>query len=163
MSLWKLWMAIAGMALVVGGVAWLLKLWVIVATDGRVVATGAAGAFFDLGLYSLIVGSTGVGLRLAMNQETSMRVVLAVVSSFVFIFAFMMFSVFGYALVAIGRVIAGDAVPSYMLEEGGIFLSAVVGLVVGIWLLAGVVLRGAARGMHDTSGSRAAEPQTRVR
>ena len=104
MSLWKWWIATAGTALVVGGVAWLSKLAVIVATDGRVVATGAAGAFFDLGLYSLLFGSTGVGLRLARNQEPSMRVVLAVVSPLVFTLAFLVFSVIGYALVAMGRV-----------------------------------------------------------
>jgi hypothetical protein len=41
----------------------MLKLWVSVATDRRVVATGAAGAFLELGLFLLLVGSTGVGLR----------------------------------------------------------------------------------------------------
>ena len=41
---WKLWIAAAGALLVVGALAWITKLWVIVATDGRVVATGAAGA-----------------------------------------------------------------------------------------------------------------------
>jgi hypothetical protein len=163
MSLWKWWMAIAGIGLIVGGVAWLLKLWVIVATDGRVVATGAAGAFFDLGFYSLLGGFTGLGLRLVMNQETSMRVVLAVASSLVFFPAFIVFSVIGYAPVAIGRLIAGDAVPAYLLEEGGIFISAVVGLVAGIWLLAGVAQRRAARGTGVTSGGQEAEPQARVR
>ena len=125
MSPWKWWTAIAGTALVVGGVAWLLKLWVIVATDGRVVATGAAGAFFDLGLYSLLVGSTGVGLRLAINQETSMRVVLAVMSPLAFVVSFAIFSGIGYALVAIGRLMVGDALPSYLLEEGGLLILAV--------------------------------------
>jgi hypothetical protein len=163
MSLWKWWIAIAGTALVVGGVAWLLKLWVIVATDGRVVATGAAGAFFDLGLYLLMVGSTGVGLRLAMNQETSQRIVLAVVSPLAFVFSFAIFLSIGYALVAIGRLIVGDALPSYLLEEAGIFISAVAWLVVGIWLLIGVAQRGAARGTRGASGSREAEPQPRVR
>jgi hypothetical protein len=61
-----------------------------------------------------------------------MRVVLAVASPLLFIFAFLALSVNGYALVAIGRVIAGDAVPSYLLEEKGIVISAVVGLVAGI-------------------------------
>jgi hypothetical protein len=61
MSPWKWW--IAGTSLIVGGFAWLLKLGVIVATDGRVTTTGAAGAFFALGLFSLLLGSTGVGLR----------------------------------------------------------------------------------------------------
>jgi hypothetical protein len=162
-SLWKWWIAIAGTALVVGGVAWLLKLWVIVATDGRVVATGAAGDFFDLGFYSLMVGSTGVGLRLTMKLENSLRVPLAVVSPFAFFLLFGIFSGIGYALVAIGRVIVGDALPSYLLEEGGIFVSAVVGLVAGIWLVVDVVVRGVPDSTDDASGSRQAEPQPRVR
>ncbi len=163
MSLWKVWMAIAGTALIAGGVAWLLKLWVIVATDGRVTHTGAAGAFFDLGLYSLLVGSTGLGLRLAINQEPSMRVVLAVASPLLFMPVFLMFSVIGYVLVGIGRIIAGDAVPGYLLEEGGIFISAVVGLVAGIWLVVDVVRRGATQGAHGGPGIRQAESQPRVR
>ena len=163
MSLWKWWIALAGMALIAGGVAWILKLWIIVATDGRVVATGAAATFLELGLGLLMVGSTGVGLRLAMNQETSMRVVLALASPLMFIPAFLMFSVLGYALVAIGRIIAGDAVPGYLLGEGGIFISAVVGLVAGIWLVAYVVRRGATQGTRGASGSRQAESQPSVR
>ena len=163
MLLWKWWIAIAGTSLVVGGVAWLLKLWVIVATDGRVVATGAAGAFFDLGLYSLLVGSTGVGLRLTMKLETALRVALAVVSPFAFPVMFAICSLIGYALVAIGRLIVGDALPSYLLEEGGIFVSAVVGLAAGIWLVLDVVVRGVSDGTDDASGSRQAEPQPRVR
>ena len=161
---WKLWIAIAGIALVVGGVAWLLKLWVIVATDGRVAYTGAAGAFFDLGLYSLMIGSTGVGLRLTMKLETSLRVILALVSPFACFVLFAIFLVIGYALVAIGRLIVGDALPSYLLEEGGIFISAVVGLLAGIWLVVDVVVRGVPDSSTDgASGSRQAESQPRVR
>lgn len=122
----------------------MLKLSVIVATDGRVVATGAAGAFFDLGFYLLLVGSTGLGLRLAMNQEPAMRVVLAVASPFAFVLLFLIFSSIGYAILAIGRLIVGDALPGYLLEEAGIFISAVV------WLVVGVTLR-------------RAEPQPRLR
>jgi hypothetical protein len=161
-SLWKWWIAIAGTALVVGGVAWLLKLWVIVATDGRVVATGAAGAFLDLGLYSLLVGSTGVGLRLTMKLETALRVALAVASPFAFPVLFAICSLIGYALVAIGRLIVGDALPSYLLEEGGIFVSAVVGIVAGIWLVLDVVVRGVPDSTDGASGSQQAEPQSRV-
>ena len=92
-----------------------------------------------------------------------MRVVLALASSLAFFLAFMVFLVVGYALVAIGRLIAGDAVPGYLLEEGGIFISAVVGLVAGIWLVAYVVRRGATQGTRGASGSRQAESQPRVR
>ena len=163
MSPWKWWIAIAGTALIAGGVAWILKLWVIVATDGRVVATGAAATFLELGLVLIIVGSTGIGVRLMMSQEPSMRVVLAVASPAAFFISFGIFSGIGYALVATGRLVVGDALPSYLLEEGGIFVSAIVWLAVGVWLVLGVAQRGAAHGARDTSGSQEAELQPRVR
>ena len=137
--LWKWWTAIAGTALIVGGVAWILKLWVIVATDGRVVATVAAGAFFDLGFYSLLVGSTGIGVRLMANQEPSMRVVLAVASPVAFFLSFALFSGIGYAILAVGGALAGVSLPSYLLEEAGIFVSALVWSVIGVVLLFGSV------------------------
>ena len=119
-----------------------MKLWVIVATDGRVVATGAAGAFYDLGLGLLLVGSTGVGLRLAMNQEPSMRVVLALASPLVFGgVVYIVGGAIGYAILIIGGAIVG----------------------VGMWLVAGMTLWGVARGTRGTSGNREAESQPRVR
>jgi hypothetical protein len=134
-SLWKWWTAIAGTILVVGGVAWLLKLWVIVSTDGRVVATGAAGAFFDLGFYSLLVGSTGLGVRLMANQDTAMRGVGAVASLAAFFLSFSLFSAVGYAGLAVGSAVIGVSLPGYLLEEAGIFTSAVVWLAIGLALL----------------------------
>lgn len=116
-----------------------MKLWVIVATDGRVVATGAAGAFFDLGFYSLLVGSTGLGVRLTMNQEPAMRGVAAVGSPVVFILSFALFSGIGYAILVVGGAFAGISPPSYLLEEVGIFISAVVWLIIGVILLLGSV------------------------
>jgi hypothetical protein len=138
-SLWKWWTAIAGTILIVGGVAWLLKLWVIVATDGRVVTTGAAGAFFDLGFYSLIVGSTGLGVRLTRNQEPTLRGVAAVGSMAAFFLAFSLFSAVGYAALAVGGAVIGVSLPGYLLEEAGIFISAVVWLAIGLALLFGSV------------------------
>ena len=149
MSLWRWWMAIAGVALVVVGVVWILKLWVIVSTDGRVTHTGAAAAFLELGLVLLMVGSRGVGVQLAMNQETSMRIVLAVASPLVLLGV-------GYALGGgIGGAIVGVAVPSYLPAEAGILGLAVVGLLAGIWLVVDVVLRGVSHGTDGPSGSRA--------
>ena len=80
MSLWKWWMAIAGTALVVGGVAWLLKLAVIVATGGRVVDTGAAAVFYLLGFLLLVIGSTGIGLWLTTNRAVPLRIAAVVLS-----------------------------------------------------------------------------------
>ena len=137
-----------------------MKLWVIITTDGRVVATGAAGAFFDLGLYSLLAGSTGLGVRLAVGQEPAMRGVMAVVGPVAFVLSFALFSAIGYALVAAGRAIVGHALPAYLLEEGGIFIAAVVGLAVGAWLLVGLALR---RHRRDTPGRRVPRLRSRVR
>jgi hypothetical protein len=131
-SPWKWWTAIAGTILVVGGVAWLLKLWVIVATDGRVVATGAVGAFFDLGFYSLLVGSTGLGVRLTANQDTAMRGVGAVGSLAAFFLPFSLFSAVGNAALDLGGAVIGVSLPGYLLGEAGIFISAVVWLAIGL-------------------------------
>ncbi len=164
MSLWKWWIAIAGIALIAGGVAWLLKLWVIVATDGRVVATGAAATFLELGLVLLAVGSTGIGVRLMMSQEPSMRIVLAVASPLVLIgVGYALGGVIGGAILVIGGAIVGVAVPSYLLAEAGILGLAAIGIVAGIWLVVYVVRRGAAQGTRGASGTREAEPQPRVR
>jgi hypothetical protein len=156
-SPWKWWIFITGTALIASGVAWLSKLRVIVATDGRAVATGAAATFFDLGLVLLIVGSTWIGVRLMMNQELSMRVVLAVASALVLLGV-------GYALGGgIGGAIVGVAVPSYLLAAAGILGLAVIGLLAGVWLVTYVIPREAAQSTRSTSGSREAESRPRVR
>jgi hypothetical protein len=158
LSLWRWWIAIAGTALIAGGVAWLSKLWVIVATDGRVVATGAAATFLELGLVLLIVGSTGIGVRLMMNQEPSMRIVLAVASPVVLLgVGYAVGGVIGYAVLLIGSALAGVAVPGYLLQEAGILGLAMIGFVAGIWIMAYVMPRGAAQSTRGTSGSREAE------
>jgi hypothetical protein len=163
MSPWKWWIAIAGTTLVVGGVVWLLKLWVIVATDGRVTHTGAAASFLELGLVLLLVGSTGVGVRLAMNQDTSMRVVLAVASPLVFVgIGYLLGGVIAYAIVVIGGAIVGVSPAGYLLAEAGILGLAVVGIAVGMWLVVDVVLRGTTHGSDAASGSREAGHQPRV-
>ncbi len=143
MSPWKWWTAIAGTVLIVGGVAWLLKLWVIVATDGRVVATGAAATFLELGLVLLIVGFTGIEVRVMMSQEPSMRVVLGLMSPLVFLgFGYIVGGGIGYTILVIGGVLVGIKVPGYLLAESAILGLAVIGLVAGTWLVAYAVARG---------------------
>jgi hypothetical protein len=163
MSPWKWWIAIAGTTLIAGGVAWLLKLWVIFATDGRVVATGAAATFLELGLVLLIVGSTGIGVRVMMSQEPSMRVVLALASPLVVLgVGYIVGGGIGYAILVIAGALAGTKVPGYLLAESAILGLAVIGLVAGTWLVAYAVARGAAQGARGTSGSREAESRPRV-
>ena len=139
MSLSKWLIATAGLALVVGAMAWLTKIGVIIATDGRVTHTGAAGSSFTIGLGLLSVGAAGLGLRLTMSVDLVSRVIITVLFPFVFILSFFVFSVIGYAIVAVARLIVGDALPRYMLGEAGILISAVVWMVIGAVLLFGSV------------------------
>ena len=139
MSLSRWLIATAGLALVVGAMAWLTKIGVIIATDGRVTHTGAAGSSFTIGLWLLSVGAAGLGLRLTMNVDLVLRVILTVGFPFVFVLSFFVFSAIGYVIVAGARVIMGGALPRYMLGEAGILISAVVWMVIGAVLLFGSV------------------------
>ena len=139
MSLSRWLIATAGLALVVGAMAWLTKIGVIIATDGRVTHTGAAGASFTIGLGLLSVGAAGLGLRLTTSVDLVLRVILTVGFPFVFVLSFFVFSAIGYVIVAGARVIVGDALPRYMLGEAGILISAVVWMVIGAVLLFGSV------------------------
>ncbi len=128
------------------------------------VATGAAATFLELGLVLLIVGSTGVGVRVMMSQEPSMRVVLALASPLVFLgVGYIAGGGIGYAILVIGGALAGTGVPAYLLAESAILGLAVIGLVAGVWLVAYAVARGADQSTHGTSGSREAESRSRVR
>ena len=122
------WISIAGTVLVIGGVSWLLKLAVIVATGGRVTDTGAAAVFYVLGLVLLLVGSTGLGLRLTINGTIAMRVLAVVLSPVVLFTSFVL-------LDSIGRAVVGDRGPDYVPDEAGILLAAVAWLALGYVLL----------------------------
>lgn len=122
------WIGIAGAALTASGVAWLSKLAVIVATSGRVTDTGAAGLFFLLGFVLLLIGSTGVGLRLTMNRALPLRLLAALLSPIALI----------VLLVTLGAVLGplvGDSGPDYAREEANIVALAVLSLAVGAMLL----------------------------
>jgi hypothetical protein len=127
----SVWTAVAGVALVLGGAAWFAKLAVIVATDGRVAYTGAAGACFTLGLALMLAGSTGVGLRLARNAETGLRISAAALSpvAFVISFAFLQGAVVAIYDLAHGAV--GSLGPAYFREEAAILVTAAASLVAG--------------------------------
>ncbi|MGI8909963.1 MAG: hypothetical protein ACR2JR_05325 [Rubrobacteraceae bacterium] len=126
------WIAVTETVLILGGVAWFSKLAVVVATDGRVTATGAAGAFFTLVLVLILIGSTGAGLRLTMNGETVSQVLGIVLSPVMFVASFML-------LQEVARAVVGGLGPNYSREETIILLTAVASFVVGAMLLGGLV------------------------
>ena len=68
--------------------------------------------------------------------------------------SFAVFSGIGQVIVATGRAIVGEAVPSQLLEEGGIFISKVVWLAIGMTLVPGLVRR--SRGVESSLPRRAA-------
>jgi hypothetical protein len=99
-----------------------------------------------------------------MSQDRSTRVVLAAVSPLVFGAAvYTVFGGIGYIILVIWGAHKGVAVPSYLLEEAGVLVSAVVGLIAGLGLVVGVTLGEAPHSTRGTSGSQETEPPPRVR
>jgi len=135
----RVWISVAGTALVLGGAAWLAKLAVVVATDGRVTATVAAGAYFTLGLVLILIGSTGAGLRLTMNGETVSQLLGIVLSPVMFVASFMLLQGIVWGLLGVVETVASGVGPDYVREEAIILLTAVASLVVGAMLLGGLV------------------------
>ena len=132
-----LWISVAGATLVLGGLAWISKLAVVVSTEGRVTATGAAGAFFTLGLTLILVGSTGVGLRLAMNGDPESRIFGIVFSPILFVAGFMVLQAAVAGAMGAARAVFGGFGPDYAREEAIILLTAVASLAAGYTLLRG--------------------------
>lgn len=137
----SVWSAFAGSALVFGGGAWFSKLVVIVATDGRVAYTGAAGAFFTLGLALILIGSTGVGLRLTMNGGATSRIAGMVLSPVLFVASFMILQGVVVGLYDLTQAVVGGLGPAYVREEAAILVTAIASLVAGVALLAGIFRR----------------------
>ena len=122
------WSWIAGWLTLSGGVAWLAKIAVIVATDGRVMTTGAAAWLMRLGLVGLFVGVTGVGLWLARRGGWVTRAVAVLLSPVALAVAL-------WGVGSLATSAFGMREPAYMRGEIGIVAAAVLGLAIGAWLL----------------------------
>lgn len=107
--------------LAAGGLAWLAKMAVIVATDGAETGTGSAAAavFFLLGVALMPVGLAGVGAALAAGRHPLLRVVAGIAG---FLSAFVCYSV----LEGIAQSLVGDTDPTWIGEEIGILVTGVV-------------------------------------
>jgi hypothetical protein len=119
---------IPGSVVAAGGVLWLVKLIVIVGTGGRVVDSGAAAVFYVLGLLALVVGAALLGYWLTQRQRLLVRIVASAVAVVGFVIAYLI-------LDTGARFLVGARGPEYVPDEAGIFLTAVVALGVGAWLL----------------------------
>jgi hypothetical protein len=125
-SRWPLW---ASLVLLAGGLSWLAKQAVIVATatDGHANESAPIAFFYLLGGALLLVGSTGVGLWLTRRRGLIARVSAAILSPIAFI---ALYSV----LDSIGKPLVGTRGPAYLPDEVGIIAAAVVALGLGVWL-----------------------------
>jgi hypothetical protein len=116
--------AVAGWAAVAGSVAWLAKMAVIVATDGRVMTTGAAAWLMRAGLLAWALAGAAAAVRLAYRRGMAARVAAALVSPVAV----------GATLVTLGTLSAaavGTRGPAYLRDEFGIVVVGALGLAAG--------------------------------
>lgn len=120
------WMKTATILLIMGALSWVLKIAVIVLADGATtgVASTIAGVLWMIGFAGMFFGSTAAGLWLTRGRQRGMRLTAALVAPFLFV-ASMNF------LDPLAEAIFNNAGPSYMEEEWGILLAALLWLAVG--------------------------------
>jgi hypothetical protein len=82
-SLFSRWTQVAGVLLMGGALAWTIKLCIIIATNGRIINTGAAALLMKVGIVLLFVGSTGIGNRLSRNHSLWLRIISIILSPIV--------------------------------------------------------------------------------
>jgi hypothetical protein len=113
------WPILASGLLLAGGLSWLVKIGVIVATDGRIITTGPAALLMSAGLVLLGLGAAGLGAWLARRAHVALRVVAAVAGVAVLIACSVALGWGGSALFR-GRG------PAYFAEEAGLLAAALV-------------------------------------
>ena len=121
------WTQLAAAILISGAIAWIIKLSIIVSTNGQVIDTGAAALFMKIGIVLLAVGSTAIGSRLSAKRATWVRV-LAMVLSPVLLFA--IFFAIGFVAMPLFKNIS----LWYAQQEAPIAIAVVVSLLIGIAL-----------------------------
>lgn len=122
------WIDIGSVAATLGGLSWLAKLAVIVATDGEINDEGAAAFFYLVGVALMVAGSTAIGVLLARRRARWVLAMAVALSPIIFFASFII-------LDGIAKPLVGDRGPAYFGEEAGILTTGLVWLVLGIGLL----------------------------
>lgn len=120
-------MRIALTIFVAGGVALFLKLIAIPTTGGEDFESPAVAFFYFAGMFGMLVGSTGLGARLALKAALPVYVLALILSPVVIWFVFMVFDE--------GLKPIGEAGPEWYAAEAGITAMAILMVVVGLLLL----------------------------
>ncbi|HEV2107923.1 MAG TPA: hypothetical protein VGR16_06650 [Thermomicrobiales bacterium] len=136
------WITFGSIAATLGGLSWLAKMAVIIATDGEVNDEGAAAFFYILGAALMMIGSTAVGVLLAGRRPRWTLVVAVALSPIFFIISFSI-------LDGVAKPLVGDRGPAYLQDEAGIVTTAVA------WLILGISVLNASRG---SDGARSIVP-----
>ncbi len=121
------WVSIGSIAAALGGLSWLAKVAVIIATDGEVDSEGAAALFFILGAALMALGATAIGVLLAGRRSRSMLAVAVALSPILFVVSFVV-------LDGITKPLVGDRGPAFWEDEAGILVTGVGWLVIGVGL-----------------------------
>ena len=143
------WIQIGSIAAALGGLSWLAKVAIIIATEGKVNDEGAAALFYILGVALMSVGSTAGGVRLA-NRRSSLLLIGAVVLSPV------VFFVSSSVLDGIAQPLLENRGPAYWEDEAGIVVTALIWLLLGITLLRDTLRSGGTGSIarkRETAGS----------
>jgi hypothetical protein len=125
--LFQNWTRIAATLLLAGALAWTAKLSVIIATNGKVITSGAAALFMQIGIVLLLIGSTGFGTWLAAKRQTFLRILAIVLSP-----AFLVASV--YLLSSFVVPLFQNSAVWYAQQEVPIALAVIVSGTLGIFL-----------------------------
>ena len=118
------WPILASGLLMAGGLSWLIKIAVIVATDGRVMTTGPAALLMSAGLVLLPLGAAGLGAWLARRTHVVVRALAALAA----VGALMACSV---ALGIGASALVRGRGPAYWAEEAGILAAGLLWGTVG--------------------------------
>lgn len=122
------WTQVAGLLLIGGAVAWILKLGVIIFTNGRIIDTGAAALLMKIGLLLLIVGSTGIGNYFCQNRTYLLRILAIIISPIVVFGSFLLFAMITTPLLE--NITVWNAM-WYAQEETPIALAVIYYLTIG--------------------------------
>jgi hypothetical protein len=126
-SLSAQWTPIAGLLLIGASLAWIIKLGVIISTNGRIIDTGAAALCMRMGLLLFVIGSTGIGYRVSVNRNGWLRAVAMVVSPVVVFGSFLLLGMIT------GPFFKNSSV-WYAEQEAPVGVCAIVYLAVGYFL-----------------------------
>ena len=125
----------AGLLMAVGGLAWIVKVLMIVGNEGTNTGDGAVGVAFILGVATMAGGFALAGVWAAWRMHPLVRVIGAVIGLVAF---FVLFAL----LDSLAKTVLGDVGRSYMEDEWGIVVTGAAVIVLGALLVLGARRRG---------------------